>query len=81
MKKIVINFIAILTLMASFALPILVPQNAWADTVYEQYCNSIGFRYSSGGCIKTGSFTKNWCEEQGGSFTPPSSSSKGEARC
>ena len=81
MKRKIVNFIAILALMASFALPVLIPQSVWADTVYEQYCASKGFRYSSGGCIKTGNFTKNWCEEQGGSFTPPSSSSKGEARC
>lgn len=52
MKKKVINIIAILALVASFILPALVSQNAWADTTLEAFCADKGMYYEGGKCKK-----------------------------
>lgn len=73
MKKKIFSIIAVLAFTASFVLPALIPQNAWADTTLEAYCSQFGGYMSSGTCITSGK-TSTWCSEHNGSFTAPTSS-------
>lgn len=69
MKKKIFNIIAILALVASFALPALAPQNVWADTTLETFCASKGMSYSYGKCVLK-SVSKARCDSiSGATFT------------
>ena len=59
MKKKIINIIAILTLMASFVLPTLAPQNAWAASASElkSACETLGGSFNVSGASSSG---LNW---------------------
>lgn len=73
MKKKIINIIAILTLMASFVLPTLAPQNAWAASASElkSACETLGGSFNVSGASSSG---LNWhCNGAKGGGTASSS--------